>query len=160
MSESAFPTWRTVRRGVYKTLSAYLAAMDAKGFRFSAYAGQILRKVVWSQEVGEEELVMVLDMDLGLTGPYTLYELAAAAARLGFYRLDADVAAGLREQYGDQPLGEFCLVAMDPIAVSDRDLRVFNVEQSGSGALLGGDYAGPERRFGLGCVWVLSRRKR
>ena len=148
-----------MRRGVYKTLSAYLAAMEAKGCKVSNYAGQILRMVVWSQEVGEEELVMVLDRDLGLTDSYTLDELTVAAARFDLYRLDADVAAGLREQYGDQPPGEWCLVAMDPIARIDRDLWVFRVGRLDGGTWLGTFYANPEDRFSLGCVWVFSRRK-
>ena len=154
-----FPAWRTVRRGVYKTLDAYLAAMKAKGYRVGTYAGQILAKVVWAQEETEEEIVRVLDKDLGLADPYTLDEILAAAAQFGLYRLAADVAAGLREQYDDQPAGESCLVAMDPIAGSGRDVEVFSVGRSGGGVWLFTYYADPKFRFGLGNVWILSRRK-
>lgn len=155
-----FTTWRTARRGVYKTLEVYLAALEAKGYKVETYAGQTLPKVVWAQEYGEEELVLVLDHDLGLKEGYTLDELTAAAAKFDLHRLDADVAAGLREQYDDQPIDEWVLCAMDPIADSDWDLEVFDVGRDAGGVFLYARCANPEYRFFLGRVWVLSRRKR
>ena len=155
----SFPTWRTVRRGVYKTLDAYLADMKAKGYGISEYAAEILPLVVWSREEGEEELVMVLDQNLGIADSYTPDKLFAAAARFGLYRLDADVAAGLREQYDDQPVGEWCLAAMDQIGSCFRSLRVFEIARFDARALLDAHNAFPEVRFGFGIVWIFSRRK-
>lgn len=155
-----FVTWRTAKRGVYKTLEVYLAALEAKGRKVGDYAATMLPSVVWAQEEGEEELVRVLDRDLGLKDGYTLDELTAAAAKFDLHRLDADVAAGLREQYDDQPLGEWVLCAMDPIAGSDRNLEVFFLERFDGGTWLRAGYAYPEGRFDLGFVWVFSRRKR
>lgn len=153
-----FATLCTVRRGVYKTLATYLAALEANGYTVGSYAAGILPKVIWSQEEGEEVLVRVLDRDLGLTGPYTLDELVAAAAKFDLYRLDADVAAGLHEQY-DRPHDEWILCAMDPIADLDRCLKVFGVGRLGDRVFIGADYAHPAFRFDLDSVWALSRRK-
>jgi len=158
-SQHRFPTWRTVRRGVYKTLGAYLAAMNAGGYKFTQYANQMLSMVIWAREEGEEELVLVLDMNLGLTSSYVIEELFAAAARFDLYPLDADVAAGLRGQYDDQPIDEWCLAAMDPIVGFDRDHRVFELGQNSDGHWLSVTFANPKDLFHLGSVWIFSRRK-
>lgn len=155
-----FIAWRTVRRGVYKTLDAYLAALEAKGMRVETYPAQVLRQVAWAQEEGEEEVVLVFDRDLGLWGGYTFDELTAAAAKFDLHPLDADVAAGLREQYDGQPLNEWHMVAMDPIAPSGLRPAVFSIGRNADGTWLCTDYANREVRFNTGVVWVFSRRKR
>ena len=147
-SQPRFPTWRTVRRGVYKTLGAYLAAMELKKYFIGIMPNEMLRMVIWAQEEAEEEIVRVLDEDLGLADPYTLDELLAA-----------DVAAGVREQYDDQPIDEWCLAAMNPLTAFNQP-GVFSIGRNGGGVRLMSYWISDSvAKYALGNVWILSRRK-
>ena len=153
-----FPTWRTVRRGVHKSLEAYLAAAEAKGHRIGTYAAQILQSVVWAQEEVDDELVLASGRDFGLVREPTFRELVAAAAPFGLYPCVAEDGPATRDQYIDQPMDQWYPMAMEPVADSDLNPEVFNVERDSDGVWLDAYYVYPEYRFALGAVWVWSRR--
>ena len=153
-----FPTWRTVRRGVYKSLEAYLVAAEAKGHKIGTYALQILQSVVWAQEEIDDELVLASGRDLGLIANPTFRELVAAAAPFGLYPCVAEDGPATRDQYIDQPMDEWRPMAMEPVAGSGLDPRVFGVGRRSVGVWLCAYYVDPGRRCGLVTVWVWSRR--
>jgi len=152
------PTWRTVRRGVYKTSDAYFSAMHTRGYLYGPHLVLILREASWSQDEGDESLVKLPDRSLGFTSPYTLDELLAAAAKIGLHPLDTDVGAGLREQYSDQLSTEWLVVAMLPVMVGD-NRSVFTITKCRGKMWLNTEHGElPGGRFGPDHVWVFSRR--
>ena len=70
----------------------------------------------------------------------TTAEIYARAQQLGLELCPAEVGPQLRLQYLDQPLGEFLLIAMKPIATSGGDLVDLTVANGGASLLvIGGD---------------------
>jgi hypothetical protein len=137
-----FPVWKTIRIGVHKNLGA-LNKMLSK-FRVSDWAKDIMGKSAFTLSQSEEEIPLCSATVKELTGKNqaTTTEIFDAIRRIGEL-LPAEVGPALREQYLDQPDGEWLRVAMEPICGSDGDLRVFNVERDGGKLWLNARYADP-----------------
>lgn len=154
----SFPTWKTVTLGKFKSCENYLAAAEAKGHEIGTYAAQILPKIEWAQEEIDDELVLASGRDFGLVREPTFRELVAAAATFSLYPCVAEDGPATRDQYLDQPVGQWYPMAMDPVADSDLDPKVFLVGRGSDGVSLRTNYVRPWLRYGLDPVWVWSRR--
>jgi hypothetical protein len=83
---------------------------------------------------------------------YSEIRARALELGLGLELCPAEVGPALRLAYKDQPRGEWLIIAMNTISVSDGDLRVFRVGHDDGGLWLGGDYRRP------GDFWRSDRR--
>ena len=107
----------------------------------------------------EVELVVVTSHDVGLEGNYTTTQMFTAAAAHGLSKCPAEVGLQLRLQYDDQPSGEWLLIAMEPIAVSDHVLYVFSVVHDDDGCWLDTGYGHPDGVWYADFRWVFLRSK-
>ena len=155
----AFPTWRTIQLGGHKTVEKLVEAIVAGDFKIGEWARDILKKVTLAKQSLEVELVVVSVAELGFPAGATRKEIYDRAVSLGLALCPPEVGPQLRLQYADQPLGEWLLVAMEPIAVSDGRLRVFLVGRDGIGRWLGSYSGHPESGWGVDDRWVFSRSK-
>ena len=139
-----FPTWKTVKMGTYKDANDFTIAFKKYGFRISDWAGDILKKITLADTETEIELVLVTVADLGFTKATRRDAIYNRAKELGLDLVPAEVGPQLRLAYTDQPMGEWLLMAMEPIADSDGDLDVFDVERYGDGQWLFANYGDPD----------------
>ncbi len=154
-----FPTWRRVTLGTFPTVEKMVEALEAQGFKLSDWARDILTKVSLTPVTVELELVRVSVAELGFPKGATRQEIYDRAATHGLVPVPSEVGPQLRLQYADQPPGEWLRIAMDPIAVSDGDLRVFCVEHGDGGRWLRACSGHPAYRWNPDNVWVFARRK-
>lgn len=153
----SFPTWKTVTLGKFKSCENYLKAAEAKEHKIGTNASQILSKIAWTQVRSNVELVSATGAELGMTCDYTLAELTKSVASLGLFICPPEVGPALRDQYDDQPVGEWMLVPMDPVLDSDSGLGVFDVGRGSDGTYLDAYYANPGNRFYSGARWVVMK---
>jgi len=154
-----FPTWRTVTLGLHQSAEAYASSIEAKGKKISTWARQWLAKILFAKEPTTIELVRVRGSDLGQTDVETRAQIYARALARGLDKVPAEVGSALRDQYDDQPMGEYLLVASDPFEDSGGSLDVFHVCRDDGGTWLDTDDGHPGDRWGPGGVWVFARRK-
>ena len=131
---------------VWKILKLH-TGVDADGYRKSIkgkkvgkqkmdigdYANDIIGKPEFTVITGEAELdlVVVSVAELGFKDGAKLKDIFAEAKKRGLELCPNQVGPELRLQYEDQPKDEWLIVGMEPIAVSDGDLRLFYVEHDG-----------------------------
>jgi hypothetical protein len=153
-----FPIWKTVRIGVHKNLNALTKAM--KKFRVSDWARDVLGKPAFTLAQTEEDIVLCSATVKELTGKNqaTTTEIFDAIKRVGEL-CPAEVGPALRDQYLDQPKGEWLRVAMEPICDSRGLLNVFYVEHGDGELWLYADYANPSAVWNGGNRFVFRSRK-
>jgi hypothetical protein len=83
------------------------------------------------------------DVELRASVEVSLRDIYARAVSLGFELCPAEVGPALRLQYLDQPLGEFLLIAMNPVARYTGELVRFSLASAGVGLLLDGNIGDP-----------------
>lgn len=155
----AFPVWRRIVIGAHESAVGYEAAIEAKGNRLTDWARQILTKTPVASSREELELVLVTGAQLGFDKAATRAQIYERAAAFGLVPCPAEVGLALREQYQEQPLGEWILVAMEPIEVSDRYPVVFGVERDDGGRWLNASSGNAVNEWDPGNRWVFLRRK-
>lgn len=105
-----FPTWYVAKLGRYKAVEGFYQAIretrpqardtDLAYFGpYAAYVKSMLEKVDWWQTEVTEELVLVLDTDLGLTEEYGYRHLLAVAETVGLYECQQESPAVLVEHF-------------------------------------------------------------
>jgi len=154
-----FAVWKTVKIGVYKNLDAVTTMLTK--FKVSGWAKDILGKPVFTlAQVEEEDIDLAVATVKQLTGKdrATTKEIFDAIKRVGDL-VPAEVGPALREQYLDQPNGEWLRIAMEPIEDSDGNLSVFSVGCSDSGLWLDANYAFPGSVWGGGDRFIFCPRK-
>ncbi len=158
---SNFPTWKTIKLGIHKSADEYCKAIKANGFKIGNWANDILGKPAFtvSFDEVEVELVKVTVGELGFKNGATRKEIYERAIELGLKLCPNEVGPALRLQYADQPLDEWLLVAMEPIADSDGDLSVFEVVRGSDGSWLRGCRGGPGNFWSAGGQWVFLSGK-
>jgi hypothetical protein len=134
-------------------------ALTSNGFRISDWAGDILKKTTLASAETEIELVLVTVSGLGFTKATRRDVIYDRARELGLDLVPAEVGPQLRLQYTDQPLNEWMVMAMEPIAYSDGGLGVFRVVHNHDGRWLSADYGIPGRMWSPDYRWVFARRK-
>lgn len=152
--------WRTVEIGRRKNAEAMLEALKVVRRRVSDWADRALAKTEFAEELRTLELVAITVAELGFPKGASLKQILDAGIARGYELCPAEVGPALREQYADQPVGEWLRIAMESINVSGGNLGIFKVGHRGvdlwldacSGHLDGG--WSPGVRF----VFVRSKR--
>ncbi len=143
---SNFPIWKTIKLGTgLKTADDFRKALKANGHRIGDWGNDILGKPAFTVADKETEidLVVVSNADLGFKKGACLKDTYERALEMGLVLCPNETGPQLRLQYIDQPMGEWLLIAMDPIKDSGGGLSVFSVEHRGDGAWLDGDDGHP-----------------
>ncbi len=140
-----------IKLGTLKNADAIRQALTGQGYRISDWASNILSKPAFTVASAETslELVQVAVGELGFEQGHTLIvgypdvkllvtreQIYDRALKKGLVLCPAEVGPQLRLQYPDQPMGEWMLIAIEPIADSGGDLNVFCVERDSAGCWL------------------------
>lgn len=159
-AERVFAVWKTVRLGVHKTPEAYEQALKEKGFRISDWAWQILKKITVSETVVEVDLGVLTVAEVGFKSATRYDAICKRIIEIGGQLCPNEVGPVLREQYPDQPYGEWDVIAMEPLADSDGGPSVFGVDHGSDGRRLYANYGDPGRLFGPDdrVVFVVPRK--
>ncbi len=152
-------SWFTVRLGIHKTAEAYIAELEAKRMKVGTYARQNLAKIPITSEESDIELFLGSARNFGFMRNTPRQIIFNRAAESGYYPCPAEVGPAARIQYANQPKGEYRTVAMEPIAVSDGNLKLFNLERGDVDVWLNTDRGHSDYGWNPVRVWVWCRRK-
>jgi hypothetical protein len=158
-SPREFKTWKTVKIGTHKNVEELSKSLTGSGFRIGDWAADILKKTTLAPAETEIELVLVTVADLGFTKATRRDAIYDRAKELGLDLVPAEVGPQLRLQYTDQPMDEWMVMAMEPIAYSDGNLSVFRVGRYEDGPWLLTGCGHPGSTWSPDCRWVFARRK-
>lgn len=124
-------------------------SLASGGFRVSDWAKDMLRSRDFTTLPNQQSisLVKVSPLNMGMTGNPTLSEIVERAKVFSLGKVPAEVAPYLRMADTDQPLGDLYFTAMEPIADSDGDPNVFELERDEDGSWLRGDWADPDDQW-------------
>jgi len=156
-----FAIWRTIHLGGFKTVQDLRQALLDASCRIGDWANNLLGQSAFKlvAEETDADLVVVSVGKLGFKDGATRKEIYERAIQLGLELCPPEIGPQLRLQYKDQPLGEWLLIAMEPITDSGGGLSVFFVKHDGVGLWLGGDGGHPDFFWFAGRRWVFLRRK-
>ncbi|MBC9879303.1 hypothetical protein G8O24_18340 [Bradyrhizobium sp. INPA01-394B] len=132
-------TWKTITIGTFADTLALRNALDSRGCNVGGQAAEILARPAFtiSSHRANVELVDLSPAQLGFTSDtVTLANVYARARQLGFELAAAEVGPQLRLQYLDQPIGEFLIIAMEPIKTWSGEPIILNVANGGAGLIL------------------------
>ena len=137
--------WKTIQVGTHSSIAELRQALVDAGCRISDWADSILAKVALATKQTSIDLVIVSVAELGFPNGATLKQIYKAALKKGYLLCPPEVGPQLRLQYAkdDQPLDEWLIIAMEPIADSDGYLNVFNVVRDEGDLWLYSSYGGP-----------------
>lgn len=150
-------TWKTIKLGTYRSARDLTNAVKASGFQIGDYAAQMLAKITVAKVEMDRRLVLVTLADLGFIKGTYRGAIYARARELGLDLVPAEVGPQLRLQYANQPVGEWMVMAMKPIADSEGNLRACNVVSGAEGQLLRTDYGYPVDGPNPDYRWVFAR---
>jgi hypothetical protein len=139
-----FNVWKTIKVGGYKDVDAYRKALSKKHMNISRWADHALGNIDVAAAELEVDLVKVLSAQLGFTSAARRDDIHRVAFSMGLERCVPDIGPRLREEYTDQPLGEWVIVGMDAVRGSVGYPEVFVVERDDYGTLW------------LNSFWVIS----
>ncbi|MBI4123031.1 MAG: hypothetical protein HY458_01550 [Parcubacteria group bacterium] len=164
VTERDFPVWKTLKLGIeLKTADDFRRALRGASYRIGDWADALLGQPAFTAAAEETELdlVVVSVAELGFRNGAKRSDIYARVQELGLELCPAEVGPQLRLQYKDQPMGEWLLIGMEPIADSDSDgfLGVFGVARREDGLWLRGDDGDPDGFWGGVFRWVFVRRK-
>ncbi len=154
-----FRVWKTIRLGTgLKTADDFRRAIRGDGKKISDWANDILGQpeFIVADAPIEVRLVNVSAAELGLTNGGTRKQIYDRALRRGLKLCSPEVGPQLRLQYTDQPLNEWILVGMKPIARFEGNLSVFDVERVEVGLLLFSTHGHPEAVWDADVRWVFA----
>lgn len=158
-----FSVWKTVTLGTgLLTADPFRQAITQVRNRISDWADRTLGRpafTVATQEI-ELDLVNVSALELGFTQSTTRREIYARAIERGLELCPAEVGPQLRLQYQDQPLHEWLLVGMEPIADAVGFLNVFYVGHYEDGLWLCRHSGHPDSVCSPDTRWVFVRPRK
>lgn len=125
--------------GTFKTTEALVKAVE-KDHKISDWAKELLPKIQVEKKKRVLDLEIKTVAELGFPNGTTTKELFAKIKEIGEL-CPPETALQLRLQYKDQPLGEWLIVVMEPIADADGYLYVLDVERYSNGSWVDGFYA-------------------
>lgn len=135
-AKCSFATWRVLRIGTHKSAESLSASLLERRCRINAWAHDIIKKVIVDSAEVMVDLVMLSVAELGFKDGARYDQICARAKELGLKLCPGEVGLQLRLQYNDQPMGEWLVVAMEPIADSGGCLCLFRVVRDGYGVWL------------------------
>lgn len=124
-----FEVWKTIRLGVYRDTDAYRKALKKKGINISPWADATLSKIDIAAGEVEVDLVKIFSAQLGFTRAARRDAIFRRAFSIGLEHCMPEIGPRLREEYTDQPVGEWIIVGMDPVPVSVGYPEVFVIER-------------------------------
>ncbi|RZN07180.1 hypothetical protein CWO91_28455 [Bradyrhizobium genosp. SA-3] len=138
-SAADVPIWKTIAIGTFRDPVALRDAMSAMGCGVGNSAAEVLARPAFtvSGNKADLDLVIVSAAQLGIQSETVpLRKMYAHAQRRGLGLAPAEVAPQLRLQYLDQPIGEFLIIAMEPIRTWSDDPVILTVANGGAGLIL------------------------
>lgn len=150
--------WKILPLGTHKSPADFAAALEKNENKLSTWGRDVLNKTPLATTLSKIKIWKVQLSELGLKHNCTTTQIWEAAARCGFVKLSAEVGPQLRDEYTDQPKGEWIRVGMEPITASGGRPSVFFVARDDGGRYLYARYAGPDDRWDAGSVWVFGRK--
>jgi len=160
VSASDVPTWKTIEVGGISDSMALRNALDAANCATGSQVEEVLARPAFtvSARKMEVELVAVSPAELGFDGDHVaLAAVYARALQLGFHLAPPEVGPQLRLQYVDQPLGEFLIVAMEPIATWSGEPVILTVANGGAGLILIGQDGSASAQVPLTSRFLFAR---
>lgn len=120
--------WKTIKLGVHKTPDAYRQSILDQKNKIYTYADQILDNVAVSSTETELDLAVLTVADLGFKRATRYDVICKRIIEVGAQLCPAEVGPALRDQYPDQPAGEYNAIATQALADLDDDLHLFSVD--------------------------------
>lgn len=152
------PPLRIIEVGKYKKVADFRRALaDAKCGVGNWANGLMERPRFQLSKPGRIVVCTATIAELGYPQGCTVAESFAALERIGAKKLPPDGMMYLRLAYLNQPLGEWLLGYMDPLADSYGRPEVFSVVHGEGGLWLGGGYARLGSTYVGGAVWAFAR---
>ena len=162
-----FKTWKTIKLGTgFKTADDFHHAVKAAGNKISDWGNDILGQPAFTASTKHTtiDLVVMSNAQLGFEDGATVQETYDRAKTLGLKLCPAEVGPQLRMQYADQPMDEWLLIAMEPVAVSYGILSVFYVGRNDggqwNGQWLNANRGHPDNHWDGDARWVFCRKPR
>lgn len=140
-SAADVPVWKKIETGTFSSPLSLVNALNAAGCSIGNSAEKILARPAFTVSAAKTdvELFAVSAAELGFeTETAPLADIYARAQRLGFGLAAAEIGPQLRLQYLDQPVGEFLIIAMNPIRTWDGEPVILTVANGGAGLILVG----------------------
>ena len=133
----AFPNQKVLYRTIetdpsIKDTQAAIWALEDKGNKINSYAKQMLENVPFSQGQKSFDLVLFSVKALGFPSGATRTDIYKRAQELGLDLCPAEVGPQLRLQYEDQPMNDYLVVGMEPVAGAGGDPDLGHVYRRGS----------------------------
>jgi len=153
------PPFMTIQIGTFRKVKQLRQALTDKEFRVSDYASDLMERMTLVAEPMTIDLYRATNAELGLTKGGTVAQSFEAITKVGGIKLPPEVGPYLRLNSPDQPMGEWELVYMDPIADRNGYPSVFHVGHDRDGLWLNGSIARPEDFYSAGIVWVFGRKR-
>lgn len=153
-----FKTWMKLQVGTCKNARELLTRIKRSGFQVTdwAAAGMIHGMTISSTE-SEIKIVKISARDLGFKKAASRAAIYDCARGHGLYLVPAEVGPQLRIVYRDQPLGEWLLMGMEPIASGVGTSDIF-VLASNLGALnIGTAFSSPEHKWAPSTRWIFTQ---
>lgn len=132
--------WKTIKLGTFKSAEGARCALNEAGCHVSRWSDDIFGRIVFSSEEKEVNLVMLTVKELGFAYGATFAQIYEAARKLGLSLCPAEVGPALRAQYRDQPMHEWCYIAMELVNGLNGGPGVFCVVRSSDGLWLSSHY--------------------
>ena len=126
-------TWNRINLGTGLKSSDFQKAIKSARMIVSDRANDILSKPNFqvAQSETEVELVVTSVSELGFKDDARMKDIYNRAQELGLHLCPSEVGPQLRLKYGDQPKGEWFVIAMKPIADSNGGLCLFDIGSDG-----------------------------
>jgi len=155
------PPFLTIRVGTLKTEPDLRQAVLDAECRISNWASDLMSRPAFASGIAQAEedvdFVIVSNAELGYPNGCAQAQTYEAGLKLGWKLCLPSDAIEIRRNYPDQPVGEWLLIAMNPIADSGGDPEVFIVGHDRDGLWLYGRYGFPGSFWRDG-RWVFRRK--
>lgn len=156
-------TWKTISIGSFADPIRLSNKLHDMGCNVGGQAAEILARPAFTVGLRkvDVELVTVSPAQFGFrSDTATLADVYARARELGFELVAAEVGPQLRIQYLDQPMGEFLIIAMEPIQTWGGEPIILNVANGGAGLILIGQDGRAEADIPVSSRFVFGRAQR
>jgi hypothetical protein len=141
---SEIPIWKTITLGTYDSAESLRRSVHCYTGAW-ARAALATPALTVSTSKREIDLVVLSVAALGFDEEGASFAaIHARAAQLGLELCPVEIAAQLRLQYLDQPVGEFLRVAVEPVVTNDGELVTLTVANGGAGLILISGHAPPD----------------
>jgi hypothetical protein len=138
-SSADVAVWKKIETGTFSSPLSLANALNAAGCGIGNSAEKILARPAFtvSAATTNVELFAVSAAELGFDADTaSLADIYVRAQWLGFGLAAAEIGPQLRLQYTDQPVGEFLIIAMNPIKTWEGEPVILTVANGGAGLML------------------------